>query len=617
MPVRSNPSRLPSDDWAVRGWEYLRNKEELIEATKRNQALLGYAHDLMRAFVTLEIDGVLCIEGKPSVYLRNVRGELSRQEARALHTRFWNHGLAPVLVIRAEDAVYVFSGQALPERATEQFAAFDQSPHTALVTKLEPVADVLSLEKLFHEISTGYFFRHRPDLFDAGNAVDDYLLSNLSEVAKQLTRGVSGLNDATAHALIGRLIFLCYLVDREVIFLRDYAREIGFGKTTVKAILQTDDPGAAFERLYKLFVRLKGTFNGSMFDQNLAKECREIRKAAQRHRNTLLTFLEGGIVKTGQGALGFWPYNFSVIPVETISAIYEDFLSKEDAEGKRKDGAYYTPRHLAETVVDMALEGDIPWTDRRFLDPACGSGIFLVTIFNRLSTQWVFCNPAATFAQRADALTSILTTQLCGVDKNPTASLACFSLYLAFLDQFEPPDLRVFKREIGRKVLPHLFWPKSESRSRVRNPVIIEADFLDTNRVDSQFHFVIGNPPWAGRGSQQVALDFMRRSPNLVQAMGRVAFILPAKVLLNKTDSFQADWFSHVTVGRVVNLSDFRFVLFATQSAPASLFGLHPGSPASNHTFAYDLPKGRGPIRAPGSSPSIQMKGAGYAKPGF
>ena len=590
MPGHSAQTQLSLDDWVARGWNYLRSTDEVIKAVGKTPELLGYAHHLMRAFVALKINGVLCVDGKPLVYLRDVTGPLAPADARALHTQFWNHGLAPVLVIRAEDAVYVFSGQSLPQRDPEQFDAFAE--HTALVKKLEPFTSVLQLEKLFHEISTGYFFRHRPDLFDAENAVDDYLLGNLSEVSKRLTSGTDGLDDSTANALIGRLIFLCYLVDREVIFLTDYAREIGSGKTKVKDILGSDDPGLAFERLYKLFARLKGTFNGSMFDQNLAKECRAIRKGAKRHRATLVTFLEGGVVKTGQGALGFWPYKFSIIPVETISAIYEDFLSKEDAEGKRKDGAYYTPRHLAETVVDMALEGDVPWTDKHYLDAACGSGIFLVTIFNRLATHWLFAHPTATYEKRADELTRILTTQLCGVDKNPTACrLACFSLYLAFLDHFDPRDLRTFKKTLGRKVLPRLFWPKKESRCRGYSPVIIEANFLETDRVQSDFDFVIGNPPWAGRGAGQWALDFMRESPTRLQAAGRVSFVLPAKVLLNKTDAFQAEWFAQVTVERIVNLSDFRFILFEHAKCPCVLIRFTPGEPPANHTIAYDLPK--------------------------
>src|ERR1019366_2335654 len=92
----------------------------------------------------------------------------------------------------------------------------------------------------------------------------------------------------------------------------------------------------------------------------------------------------------------------------------------------------------------------------RFLDPACGSGIFLVLLFNRLAAEW-----RATFQgvpspqDRADALLKRID-RLRGVDKNPTACrIACFSLYLAFLDQFDPPDVLAYKLHTGKK-LPSL-----------------------------------------------------------------------------------------------------------------------------------------------------------------
>ena len=53
---------------------------------------------------------------------------------------------------------------------------------------------------------------------------------------------------------------------------------------------------------------------------------------------------------TGQG--DFWNYDFSHIPVELLSGLYESFLSSDQQEN---DSAYYTPRHLAVLAVDQAL----------------------------------------------------------------------------------------------------------------------------------------------------------------------------------------------------------------------------------------------------------------------
>jgi hypothetical protein len=71
-----------------------------------------------------------------------------------------------------------------------------------------------------------------------------------------------------------------------------------------------------------------------MFDQDLDAERSLIRPS---HLNKLILFLGGHDV--GSGQLSFWPYDFKMIPVETISAIYQDFLSIEDREKQRKQGA--------------------------------------------------------------------------------------------------------------------------------------------------------------------------------------------------------------------------------------------------------------------------------------
>ena len=109
----------------------------------------------------------------------------------------------------------------------------------------------------------------------------------------------------------------------------------------------------------------------------------------KEHLDILADFLSGHDMESGQMTLGFWAYDFRFIPVETISAIYEEFMKDANLKKKRKDGAYYTPRHLAETTLHLALEGRYAQARHwRALDPACGSGIFLVAMFNLIAEQW-------------------------------------------------------------------------------------------------------------------------------------------------------------------------------------------------------------------------------------
>jgi len=116
--------------------------------------------------------------------------------------------------------------------------------------------------------------------------------------------------------------------------------------------------------------------------------------ALTQRGESIRRLLNAADMKTGDLTLDFWAYDFRYIPVETISAIYEEFMKDADLTKKRHEGAYYTPRHLAETTLHVALEGRytevLSW---RVLDPACGSGIFLVAMFNLLAEQWRRANP--------------------------------------------------------------------------------------------------------------------------------------------------------------------------------------------------------------------------------
>lgn len=93
-----------------------------------------------------------------------------------------------------------------------------------------------------------------------------------------------------------------------------------------------------------------------------------------------LKFLDRTTLRTGQAS--FWRYDFSQIPIELIASIYETFLASKDASTdeaaadkvKRKQGAYYTPRLLADWVVELAL-ADRDILKEKIFDGACGSGM--------------------------------------------------------------------------------------------------------------------------------------------------------------------------------------------------------------------------------------------------
>jgi hypothetical protein len=561
-----------------RGFGYYRSRRDIIA----DEHLLPYQHALLRAWEDLELTAVVTVDGLPTAYLRDEKKPLSAVAAVDIHRQFWNQGIATVLVLRDPEKIRVLSAMVTPLNPA---AATETEVERCIVEAVDLATQASWEERFYLQLGTGQYYagNHAPK-FDPTQAVDAYLLENLKAVRDELER--LGLAPAVAHAFLGRILFTCYLCDRGIITLKDF-----FPRNTWKRVndLLADHADTCSALYQTLFPALQREFNSSLFDDDLDDEAKEIKA---QHLAVVRRFLNGDEISKGQRSLGFWAYDFRFIPVETISAIYENFLEKEDSKGKHASGAFYTPRFLAEMALEVALEENRPLAGKQFLDPACGSGIFLVLLFNRLAAEsraaW---RTKPSPQEQADELLNLLGS-LRGVDKNLTACrIACFSLYLAFLDQFDPPDVKSYKLATGKK-LPNLLR-RSDAKRGPDLSVIWESDFFDVAaRWPGEFDIVIGNPPWAGRGKKQIAQDFMAAAPGLLKTSGRACLLLPSKVFLNQTDVFQARWLRRVTLDKVVQLADYRFILFKEALCPCMIVRFMPQTPnVDEHEIEYVAPK--------------------------
>ncbi len=424
-----------------------------------------HPHTLRRAFEQLGIEGVLCQERSPIIYFRQVK-KIDTSEIIKLHRSFWNQGIAPILVIIAPEEVHVYSGLVPPKDALTETR---QTP--GLVETLKRVQD--QLRSFLLSVESGEYFHVHHRSFDPHTRVDRNLLRNLQVTRQKLGQvQAARLEPQTLDALLCRLVFTCYLFDRRIID-QSYVKALRINDAEhLRDILAKQPRKAAKDDLYKLFDQLENDFNGDLFTADLEAESSHIKV---EHLEILERFFHGTDVQTGQ--LAFWPYDFSFIPIETISAIYEHFLKAGGEEQKKEAGAFYTPRFLAEFVLDVALEGETSLLDKRFLDPACGSGIFLVGLFNRLAQEWKLKNPGARYDSQANGLMDILRTNLYGVDSNRSAcQITAFSLYLAFLDQLSPPDIQKLLGKWDR--LPYLISVPGETSTNASVGTIRCADFF-------------------------------------------------------------------------------------------------------------------------------------------
>jgi type I restriction-modification system DNA methylase subunit len=568
---------------------FFSDKADLNAETEARQS-----HIMRRAFDLLKLDGILCAENVPLVYFKTLK-RINAAEVADLHRKFWNHGGAPILALITSDEVHVYSGFTKPNANVSQDGSV-----AGLVGVIERASE--ALRQFLPSVESGQFFRVHEKSFQPSGRVDRDLLDNLQATRESLIAKADVLESKDLDALLCRLVFACYLFDREIVG-ETYLESIGLtGAAHLRDVLGVQPKTKAKKVLYDLFRQLGKDFNGDLFSDDLDSEAAMV---SASHIVTLAHFFHATNVRTGQGS--FWPYDFSAIPIEAISAIYERFLTD------KSEGAFYTPRFLAELVLDLALSREPSLLDKRYFDPACGSGIFLVGLFIRMAEQWKRNNPDAINDCRARELRKLLCENLAGVDKNPTACrITAFSLYLAYLDQLSPRDIQELKEKGHR--LPTLVHYSDRLRASPVEGKIWCGDFFDTNAqypVDADL--VIGNPPWGStalpgtaaakwcseRGyivpDKQIATTFVWKAAHHVRDHGKICLVLPHGTLFNLSKTaleFQRSLLKRHALDHVLNLADYQRFLFEEAGHPALVIYYRKEPPETpRHGVQYWAPK--------------------------
>lgn len=242
------------------------------------------------------------------------------------------------------------------------------------------------------------------------------------------------------------------------------------------------------------------------------------------------------------------PYDFNAIPIHILGSIYERFLGKtivvadseatvqEKPEVRKAGGVFYTPeyivRYIVENTIGQLIKGKTPKEIRqmRFADVACGSGSFLLGVFDLLlrhHTAYFNSNKRArsektragcrkhdgtlhlSLLQRRE----ILLNNIYGVDIDPQAvEVAQLSLYLKLLEDETTASAHDYQLELRDALLPSL------TRNIICGNSLVGSDILDGElfnineelnmRVmdfedafpnvmsEGGFDAIVGNPPY-------------------------------------------------------------------------------------------------------------------------
>lgn len=445
------------------------------------------------------------------VFLDATSEPLNQGSAVEWHRVAWNVGLAPLLWINLDDRVLILDSYRRPSGRLEDVVLAEFATSSP-----DGVGDLVqACGRLAFD--TGAFWSSSfARQIDRSNRVDAVLLRELTAVERTLMS--SGLSALLAQKLIGRTIFSQYLLDRNV--LKPDVLHRLFGTSRLSDTLRSPETAA------RLFSWLRKTFNGDLFPPDAHDEADGLRSG---HLATIADFLDGHEAATGQ--MSAFPFRFDFIPVELISSIYEQFAHSVAGSDAAAQGLHYTPVNLVDLALDQVMD-DVEGK-ATILDPACGSGVFLVEAMRRL--VWL---RTRTEANSRELVRDVLHNQIFGIDINAGAlQVAAFSLYLAALEL--DPDLHAddlewlrFDNLIGRSLL--------------------HSSFFDTAALDGRlFDVVVGNPPWTYAGAPREGHDRParvgtaqpRRSPDWaflweagrhVAPGGRMALLMKATPFFSK-----------------------------------------------------------------------------------
>jgi type I restriction-modification system DNA methylase subunit len=400
-----------------------------------------------------------------------------------------------------------------------------------------------------------------------------YLAVNISWNNKELNE--DEINFAVQQT-IDRLIFLRIAEDRSV-------EPYGNLKHAI-------NQGNLYSNLFDQFRKADEKYNSGLFD-------------LKKDRISENLVIENKVIRTIINELYYpeCPYEFSVLPVEILGSAYEQFLGKviritpahhakieEKPEVRKAGGVYYTPQYIVEYIVkntvgkliDEKTPAEI--SKIKIVDPACGSGSFLIGAFQYLLdyhkdyytdygkiSKGKKDNPLTPEGHLTTAEKKrVLLNNIFGVDLDVNAvEVTKLSLLIKCLEGETEASIQQQFQLWNERLLPTL-----ENNIKSGNS-LIDTDYYD-NQLDfgeekkikpfnwqnafpevfkkGGFDVVIGNPPYiriqsliensptqgtyfstkykaASKGNYDIYVIFIEHSLNIINSTGCIGFILPHK----------------------------------------------------------------------------------------
>ena len=539
-----------SNDTPVPSFFWVREKEKVKDQYIR------LALERAREF---NVDAVYFrfFQGRPPVpqiyiydYTSQSLDEQARDDVAQKQRRIWSSCQVPLLYVLTKTDIQIFNTYQKPTFDDEENVKYN--PYQLIKIAGEVDEHIKLKDFSARSFDNGAFWEkdeYRKD-FEADKGAYESLITELRYMRRKVVD--IGLTKKIAHRLLVTAILIKYLEEREDEEGRTVFPKAGEKRRSIDSSSYTtynDDFFARYAegatefidvlrggKIVQLYHDLSLHFNGKVF-QLTAKEEKEI-KASPLYLSSFADFLEGK-TQTG-GQLTLWRmYSFKDLPVELISNIYEEFI--EDKSG----GVVYTPPFLVNFLLDEVLPLTDNDTNVKILDPACGSGIFLVQAYKRLIYRWKSANNWQN--PSLDILKGLLRSNIYGADiKEDAVKLAVFSLTVALCDELSPLE-----------IWNDLRFDDLDGYNLQANDLF---ELVQNKNIANDFDLIVGNPPfsrsdeWTNAAkkieadriadgeervpTKQLALLFLNQAMKLTKQGADICLILPSGPFLYNLSSF-------------------------------------------------------------------------------
>lgn len=461
---------------------------------------------------------------------------------------------------------------------------FNYGTTTANYEKIVPSEIPFTREKIDNSVFFDFVLRKTKEI---ENEIDTHLLNNLIALKEAISK--FDTDNENINGLILKSLFIKYFEDRKIL------SNISFIET-----LKTHNP----ESLINTFSEI-ATINGDILKQDLNVTEKHIRELEIFFTEDYKEFKKSG----SKYIPGLFPYKFDKIPIQLISNIYEQFLGKQD---KKSKGIFYTRTFVVDFMLSHSIYPKIEKNNQvTVLDPACGSGAFLVQAFKKI------LDSQKDKKLSIDEKANILKKQIFGVDIDASAlQITAFSLYLTLLGGITEEEIRE-QLEIRKPILPPLLGSNLLQKNTITDEIKFDIETEEQKFSLSKFDCIVANPPWKELKKYDEKDEYIKKSREVIHKSDiyktvnkyqtSQAFLLKIDelthentdiaIIVNNSNffnegalNFRKEILKKFRLDYFYELSDVAPILFKGTEHPSAVLILKKQI-SENHTIKYITPK--------------------------